>query len=266
MKDKPAYLIFDTESIPDGRLLATVKYPKDKLSSEEAIARAQQEALDATEGKSNFLPVTFQIPVAIAVGKVDKSFRLTEIVNLDAPKYEPRKMVADFWAGVETYASVLVTFNGRQFDLPLLELAAFRYGIPAVNHFTKRYGTRDRYGKMHLDLMEWFSNYGAIWRFTGGLNLVSKLLGKPGKMETTGQMVYDMYKAGELQEINQYCMFDVLDTYFVFLRTRVLEGALELAEEQRIVAQTRDWLEQRAQSAPHLKLYLENWGEWSPWP
>ena len=34
----------DTESVPDGQLLAAVKYPDDNLAPEEAIARAQEEA------------------------------------------------------------------------------------------------------------------------------------------------------------------------------------------------------------------------------
>ena len=38
-------------------------------------------------------------------------------------------------------------------------------------------------------------------------------------------MVQDMYDAGRLAEINDYCRCDVLDTYFVFLRTRVLGRA-----------------------------------------
>ena len=54
---------------------------------------------------------------------------------------------------------------------------------------------------------------------TGGLNLVANLLGKPGKMDVQGDMVQDMYNAGRLADINDYCRCDVLDTYFVFLRT-----------------------------------------------
>ena len=36
----PAYLILDTESIPDGRLLAQTKYPGENLSPEQAVANA----------------------------------------------------------------------------------------------------------------------------------------------------------------------------------------------------------------------------------
>ena len=75
--------------------------------------------------------------------------------------------------------------------------------------------------------LDWLTNYGGC-RLSGGLNLLSKILGKPGKMEVAGDQVYGMYQAGKLKEINEYCAFDTLDTYFVFLRTRVLTGDLTL--------------------------------------
>src|SRR6202011_6232459 len=39
---EPAFLVLDCESIPDGRLLAAVKYPDDNLSPEQAVRRAQE--------------------------------------------------------------------------------------------------------------------------------------------------------------------------------------------------------------------------------
>src|SRR5260370_6994295 len=59
-----AFLILDTESIPDGRLVGGVKYPADNLTPEAAIERAQAEARDQSRDGSDFLPVTFHIPLA----------------------------------------------------------------------------------------------------------------------------------------------------------------------------------------------------------
>ena len=77
-------------------------------------------------------------------------------------------------------------------------------------------------------------------------------------------MVQDMYDDGQLQEIDDYCMADVLDTYFVFLRTRVLVGELDLDEEQGIIAETKTWLELQASERPAYAHYLEHWGDWQP--
>ncbi len=264
----PAYLIVDTESVPDGALLAKVKYPSENLTPEAAIAKAQAEAVAASMSGSDFLPVTFQVPIAACVIRVGADFALQAITCLDAPQYRPRMIVEQFWGGATTYLKKyrsrirLVTFNGRGFDLPLLEINAFRYGVPAPEHFNN---SRKRFDGWHIDLMDWLSNFGA-YRMVGGLNLLSKLLGKPGKMDVQGDMVYQHFRDGKLQEINDYCVFDTLDTYFVFLRTRVLVGELTLADEKAAVERAKIWLEAKASEMPALNQYLANWGVWEPWP
>ena len=257
-----AFLVLDTESVPDGRLIAKVKYPGEQLTPEEAVARAQAQARERSPGGSDFLPVTFQYPVAVCVIRVGADFRLQAVTCLDAPHFQPAEIVKKFWLGVGCYKAKLVSFNGRGFDLPLLELAAFRYGCPARDHF---YNSRNRYGGNHLDLMDWLSNYGAC-RLAGGLDLLSKLLGKPGKMDVSGEQVYEMHRAGRHQDINDYCLFDTIDTYFVFLRTRVLSGDLTLEQEHQIVLHARDWLTAKASEVQALRQYLANWGDWAPWP
>jgi predicted PolB exonuclease-like 3'-5' exonuclease len=263
----PAFLIIDTESIPDGALLAKVKYADETLTPEQAIAKAQDEARAASSNGSDFLPVTFQIPVAACVLRVGADYGLQAVTCLDAPQFRPRKIAEQFWAGVVSYRGKyrhrikLVTFNGRGFDLPLLEMAAFRWGITGRDHFTN---SRKRFDGWHLDLMDWLTNYGA-YRMVGGLNLLSKLLGKPGKMSIQGDQVYQMHRAGKTQEINDYCMFDTLDTYFVFLRTCVLSGELSLDDEHQAVARAKTWVQEKCAENPALKQYLDNWGDWEPW-
>jgi predicted PolB exonuclease-like 3'-5' exonuclease len=264
----PAFLIFDTESVPDGKLLARTKYPGEKLSPEAAVARAQAEALEYTHNRSDFVPVAFQYPVAVCVLRVDAAYNLQAVKCLDAPQFRPRKIVEDFWNGLAAYKEKykekirLVTYNGRGFDLPLLELAAFRYGCAARDYFQS---SRNRFGGGHFDIMDWFCNYGAL-RLQGGLNLLSKLLGKPGKMDVTGHAVYQMHLDGKAQEINDYCMWDTFDTYFVFLRTRVLAGELTLEQEHIQVMRAREWMTAKAEELPGLRQYLDNWADWDPWP
>ena len=109
------------------------------------------------------------------------------------------------------------------------------------------------------------TNFGTT-RFTGGLNLAANILGKPGKMAVQGDMVQDMYEAGRIREINEYCRCDVLDTYFVFLRTRVMLGQLAREAEHEIILEVKKWLEEKASSTEAYRLYLEHWGDWiNPW-
>jgi predicted PolB exonuclease-like 3'-5' exonuclease len=260
---RTAYLVLDTESIPDGRLLSLVKYAEDNPPPEEAVRRAQAEAREQSRSGSDFLPVSYQVPVAVCVARVSPEYELLKLTCLDAPQFRPREIVGEFWRGLARHNRVkLVTFNGRGFDLPLLELAAFRYGCCGRDYFLSN---RNRYQGNHLDLMDWLTNFNA-YRLVGGLDLLSKILGKPGKMDIHGEKVYDMYRAGQAQEINDYCMFDTLDTYFVFLRTRVVAGEISLGQEQQLVRHAKQWITDKVKELPALSQYLDNWGDWAPWP
>ena len=85
-------------------------------------------------------------------------------------------------------------------------------------------------------------------------------------MTVQGDMVQDLYDAGQLSEINDYCRCDVLDTFFVFLRTRVVSGKLTLAEEQAITTRAKQWLVERVDESVGYRDYLAAWGDWkNPW-
>ncbi len=262
-----AYLVYDTESVVDGALLSRTLYSGQDLSPDEALSRYREEKNpDAPDDV--FVPVTFHVPVAIATAKVGPDFRLRGLACLDSPRFDPREMVDLFWRGVCAFTKArLVDFNGRGFDLPLLSLSAFRYGTSAPAYFADpdRFGFRYRFTSKHIDLLEWLTEYGA-YRLAGGLNLLAKVLGKPGKMETSGDQVDALYRDGKIQEINDYCLHDVLDTYFVFLRTRVMTGELTLEAEQDLVAETKSWLEERTDEYPALVPYVEAFGEWNGTP
>jgi predicted PolB exonuclease-like 3'-5' exonuclease len=252
-----AYLVFDTESVPDGRLIAQIKYPGDTLTPEEAIEKARQEAREQSRDGSDFLPVTFQLPVAVCVLRVGSDFLPQALACLDAPAFRTADIVRQFWRGVAHYPRAkLVTFNGRGFDLPLMELAAFDHGCSARDYFQ---GSRNRFGGNHIDLFDWLSNYGAC-RLVGGLNVMAKRgVRAPGagKMEVSGEQVYEMHRAGKRQEINDYCMFDTLDTYFVFLRTRVLVGEMTAEQEEQLARRARAWLGAQLVKMPALRQYLD---------
>ncbi|MEX1224910.1 MAG: 3'-5' exonuclease [Pirellulales bacterium] len=263
------YLVFDCESVADGQLVSETRYPGESLSASEATARYRAELLAKYD--SDFVPYTFQVPVSVAIGKVAADFRLIEIVVLDEPQFRPHVITENFWRGWSSYRQpTLVSFNGRTFDLPLLELAAFRYGLDLSDWFRLQARSfdqpRNRFNlQSHIDLQELLTNFGAT-RFNGGLNLAASLLGKPGKMDVQGHMVQDMFEAGQLAEINNYCRCDVLDTYFVFLRSRVLLGELKLAEEQKLIEEVKTWLTQAAEQQPAYASYLAQWGDWeNPW-
>ena len=263
------YLIFDIESVADRELIKRLRYADEPIDATAALARYRAELEEKYE--TDFVPYTYQVPVSVVVAKVTSDFRLDDVTLLDEPEFRSHVIVENFWRGWEMYRRpTLVSFGGRSFDLPMLELAAFRFGLSvpgwfdsSVKHFEQ---PRNRYNvDAHLDLLELLNNFGTS-RFTGGLYLAANLIGKPGKMEVQAHKIQDLYDQGRLNEINDNCRYDVLDTYFVFLRTRVVVGQITLAQEQDLIAEAREWLTRRAEENPAYGLYLEKWGDWpNPW-
>lgn len=263
------YLLFDVESVADGEAIAKTRYPNRSLSPREAIALFRQELI--IDSGRDFIPYTYHLPIAVVVAKLRADFSIVDIVSLDAPEHRPHMITRNFWAGWEHYKHpTWVTFNGRSFDLPVMELAAYRYGLslPAwFNNGERAYQQhRNRYNTLsHFDLHEMLTNFGSTW-FRGGLNLAAHLVSRPGKMDVQGDMVQDLYDQGRVAEINEYCRCDVLDTYFVFLRCQVLMGGLSLDRERELTAKTKEMLEQQASQHPAYRSYLDAWKDWAnPW-
>ena len=81
---------------------------------------------------------------------------------------------------------------------------------------------RYRYSEAgHLDLADMLTDYGAS-RSTGGLDAMARLIGLPGKVGVDGSQVEGLYNAGQLELIKNYCLSDVAQTAFLFLRFRLL--------------------------------------------
>lgn len=264
-----SYLVFDIESIADGDLISKVRYPAENYSPEKAIEVYCSERME--QFGSEFIPYTYHLPVSIAVIKVAVDLKIIDIVTLDPPEYRPHVITKMFWEGWKAYKMpTLVSFNGRTFDIPLMEMAAFRFGlsIPAWFNLNERTydQKRNRYNQAaHFDLQEVITNFGAT-RLNGGLNLVANILGKPGKMGIAGHMVQELYDKGELDKINDYCRCDVLDTYFVMLRTKVLTGQISLDQEQMLVKDSMEWLEMGSDEFPVYAEYLQQCTDWeNPW-
>ncbi|MEZ6122185.1 MAG: 3'-5' exonuclease [Planctomycetaceae bacterium] len=258
------YLIFDVETVGDGDLVRRVRYPDLDLSPREAVQHYRQDLLDQT-GR-DVLPPTFVVPISVAVAKVTGDFQLASLTVLDAPEFRPEHIIRRFWQGWLHYGRpTLVTFNGRSYDIPVMELGAFRYGLSLPSWFNVESRSfeqaRNRYNiDAHLDLQDLFSNFSAV-RVSGGLNMLANLLYKPGKCGIDGSQVQELYWDGQVDRINDYCRCDVLDTYFVFLRSRVLIGRLSLEAEAELIDQVRQMLEEQADEQPAYRTYLDCWNQ-----
>ncbi|HEY2106498.1 MAG TPA: 3'-5' exonuclease [Candidatus Binataceae bacterium] len=213
--------MLDIETRIDKRLLREVLYPDLEIDEEQAYLRLREEL------GGGFFPTSLHIPISIAVGNVNEDHILESVESLSGAS--EGDLVREFWRRAEHFGGCLVTFNGRGFDLPVLELHALRHGIGAPAHFAQRSrGFEDR----HLDLQDFLTHRGDF-RIRGGLDLLLKSIGLPGKTGIDGSRVQELYEAGRLDEIHRYCRSDVIQTYFLFLRVELMRGSIDPARYRR---------------------------------
>jgi 3'-5' exonuclease len=232
-----SFLIFDIETRVDKALLRAVEYHGQPLGDDDAYERMRDEL--RRETGRGFFPHTFHVPISIAIGRAGDDHVLHGLEVLGADTLGEAGLVQAFWARLEAFDGTLVSFNGRGFDLPVLELQALRHGCSAPRYFSERNGLRVRFGR-HFDLYDWFINAGAS-RLRGGLDLVAKLVGLPGKGEVSGADVQMLWERGQWERIHHYCRDDVLQTYFVFLRVEHLRGRLSTEQLSRVEAATGEY-------------------------
>ncbi|HEY2664716.1 MAG TPA: 3'-5' exonuclease [Candidatus Binataceae bacterium] len=243
------FAIFDIETRIDKQLLNRVYFAHEGLDDETAYLRHRQSLL---ERGGDFLPVTLHIPVSIAFGNAGDDHVLRSLECLAIGDYSEPNLAREFWNRAERFDGCFVTFNGHRFDFPVMELQALRYGIPIPRHFSDT-GPRRRFADSHLDLYDFLSNYGS-GRLAGGMNLLARLIGLPGKGIADGSQVQGLFEAGRLDEIHRYCLDDVVQTYFLFLRVQLIRGRIDLDSYNRARSSSAPFLDQldfSSHQAPH---------------
>jgi hypothetical protein len=230
------YAVFDIETRIDKGLVKAVYAPRESVSDEVAFQNARAAML--AEKGSDFFPPPFHVPIAIVVGSVNGDMELTQVEQIGGAGATEEGMVRAFWERVEQFRGTLVSFNGRNFDLPVLELQALRHGCAAPKYFNERYGHRHRYSEQgHYDLYDFLTNFG-MTRLRGGFQLLARLVGLPGKTEVSGADVQGLWETGRHDDIARYCRRDVIQTYFLLLRVELMRGRLSPEHHARALEGT----------------------------
>ncbi len=261
--------VFDCESVPDTALLREIYgYGGSDLEVCESAFVAQKEA-----SGSEFLPIAFHKIISISALICDDFGRFVKVGNFgdsskDSPKdssdssanqgeshkdsanpkdsnadspYLPkdeREILSEFLRYLNKNNPKLVSFNGRNFDLPAIMIRALKYNLNAESYFesdnakhnkNKWENYRARYSEnFHIDLLDALSSFGAARGIK--LDVVCKMAGIVGKFDTSGDDVYKLYFAGEFRKIDEYCQSDVLNTYWLYLKYQLLQGKIALFE------------------------------------
>ena len=127
---------------------------------------------------------------------------------------DEQELMAEFWALVKPYR-LHITFNGKQFDFPYLQMRSAVLGLKPTVHLETRRFTR----QPHFDVREVLShNY--LQRH-GSLDFFCELFGIPTpKGALAGDQVAAAYHDGRLDEIAAYCERDVVATAELYNRIK----------------------------------------------
>ena len=231
------YVALDLETVPDEELVAAsdtdpARSYADKLGRLLAARRAQ------SGGRSDFLPLPYHRPVvacSLEAVERDGALLVDDVVCWTDRTDAEQSFLHRVWARLAD--RTLVTFHGRGFDLPVLELRSLKLGLSVPSWFSSG---RQGEPEDHQDLFELLSNGGTSQ--SAPLDLYAKLIGLPGKDGVAGKDVAVLYTQGALDVVAGYCMSDVVQTWLVYLRYRLLEGTITHAGYQASVDSCRDQL------------------------
>ncbi|MDN4016876.1 3'-5' exonuclease [Zwartia panacis] len=253
-------LVFDLETIPDVEGLRRLHGWGEDVSDAEVAQRAFAARKELTG--SDFLPLHLQrVAVVGCVFRDDQGFRVRCLGQADDPE---QTLLAGFFKTIERYTPKLISWNGNGFDLPVLHYRSLIHGVVAPRYWDTGEDDRDfrynnylsRYHTRHLDLMDVLAKYNG--RGNAPLDDLSKLCGFPGKLGMDGSQVWEAWTQGRGNEVRAYCETDVVNTWLVYCRFRLLRGELDASSYDAEIALVRETLEKSEE--PHWKQYLEAWG------
>lgn len=120
-------------------------------------------------------------------------------------------MLKSFWRIIEAVDQV-ITFNGRNFDIPFLTLRSALLKIkPSDNLIGNRYNS-----SQHLDLLDQFTFYGLTRKFNLDFYCHAFGIKTPKSKEVSGMEVKNLYDAGRIKDIAVYCGDDIYATYQLY--------------------------------------------------
>jgi predicted PolB exonuclease-like 3'-5' exonuclease len=207
------------------------------------------------------------VSVAVVVRKAHEDGRVS-LTLMSLPADEPlaeAELIGRFLRGLgeANPRPQLVGFNSREADLPILIQRGIAQGIQATGFCwlpAKPWDGYDYFSKSsdgHVDLKEVVGGWG---KATPKLHEFACACGIPGKIDTTGENVVDLWLTGDVRRIVEYNEFDALTTYLLWLRTAHFAGYFSDERYEEEQQRVRDLLTRRIRDGQqHLERFVAKW-------
>ncbi len=211
-------LVWDLETVPDL----------------EAVGRVHDLEADDAQGARDILGEKFPKHLfhkIVCIGAViaQRDGMGWRVMSRGAPHVGERsegQLIESFVGRIAELQPTLVTFNGNGFDLPVLRYRAMVHRIAAPGLMSLPYF--NRYSTQSVDLCDVLASYGTA---KATLHEISRTLGFAGKASgIDGSNVATLYSEGRIQEIADYCVEDVTNTYRIWLAHERFCGRLSVEQ------------------------------------
>lgn len=226
-------LIWDLETVPDIEAYGRVHRLMDQTPAEIRQAMGDE-----------FPKLVYHSIVcigALLASPRDQGYEVRFLGASHVGDQSERELIRTFLDIVDRVSPRMVTFNGASFDLPVLRYRGMIHELPAHGLNDRPYF--HRYRGEHVDLCDVLSSFS----FGGKAKLdelsrAMGLSGKPGGMD--GSRVEALFNEGRVDDIAEYCLSDVIQTYRLWLRYELFCGRLTLdqynASQAKVAADGED--------------------------
>ena len=206
------YLILDIETIPSidveaeaatCEISAPANY-KDETKIAQYIEQKRSEVVDSIIKQASLSRVYGQIVCIGTILVIDNKIHKNVLSGSE------HTILSTLSAIIEEYRPMFITYNGADFDIPFINFRSrLLFGEPIIP-------VENRYSGIHIDLYQEVAGYrppaGVL---SHGLKAVSEALGFEKTDDLDGSWVYAMWQAGEIDEIEKYCLQDCERTYYI---------------------------------------------------
>jgi predicted PolB exonuclease-like 3'-5' exonuclease len=145
---------------------------------------------------------------------------------------DEKSKVVKFLNIISKYDAVVVTFNGRHFDIPVILYRCMHYGIQIPRFFDYDFTYRYKYND-HIDIADKLRDHGAAPYFS--LDQIAQVIGLPGKFGVDGKQVKNMIEEGRHDDVDSYCMCDVIQTAYLFIRLLQLKDDISTIVHNNLI-------------------------------
>ncbi|AOA59178.1 3'-5' exonuclease [Acinetobacter larvae] len=252
-------MVFDIETVTDlkaGAHLYHLDLPPAAL--EQALIKLRRQ-----ESGHDFQRLALHEIVCISGLWVDESGNYT-LFSFSQAQDSEAQILSKFLSIFDKRQPNLVSWNGLQFDIPVIMLRAMYHGLSAPSLFdqgeidrNKRYNNyQNRYHQRHIDLMDVLAMFHA--KQFQKLDDIARLLGFPGKGELSGQDMMELVKQQHWSQLTQYCERDVLNCWLIYLRWLLLKGQLNRESHHMWIQHTIQYVQTQPQQHDFLALWQKN--------